>query len=313
MKTMKHSSSFLFAAALLLSHVALAEVDFLSRARQLPSWGEVQQTESVESHVRDCSATRIHLTGPDPIDNTVGDTLFVDYAPNGPSLGTVIIIPPTGGENVIDRIYARHLCLHGISASIIERWPKDLDPNLEPQIHDQQYLRGLVAIRRVDHWIHSSRQGPVGIIGTSVGSLYSLFALEMMNSLQTGVLIVSGAPLSEILAHSDLKPVIAQRAARLQAWHLNSIQEYEQTLKNDIQIDTLKLAPELRKKHIQQYIGLADTTVPTNTQLALWEAAGNPAGDSYESNHVVSVVKTYWEHREDIAQFFLKEFKITIQ
>ena len=284
--------------------------DYKALVAREPSWGTLQATEEVASHAGSCDAKRIHISVVDSIDASVGETIFVDYVPrNRSALGNVIILPPTGGENFIDRIYARHLCKHGIAAQILEHWPKDVESSYDFDVHDKSYVRGLTAIRQVEHWIQINHSGPVGIIGTSVGSLYATLALETMDSIKSGVLIVAGAPLSRILAYSDLEPVIAQRNSRMKTWGFKTAADYERALKEKLQIDGLVLANNLKSKHLQQYIGLKDTTVPTDTQLALWNASGKPSGDQYQLSHVSSVVRTYWSHREDIAKFFMKEFQ----
>jgi len=38
------------------------------------------------------------------------------------SIGHIIIVPPTGGTNVLDRSYARKLCAEGFSAHILSHW-----------------------------------------------------------------------------------------------------------------------------------------------------------------------------------------------
>ena len=44
------------------------------------------------------------------------------FYPFSGSQKSILIIPPTGGTNLIDRSYARHLCAAGHNVYILDRW-----------------------------------------------------------------------------------------------------------------------------------------------------------------------------------------------
>lgn len=55
-------------------------------------------------------------------------------------LRTIVIEPPTGGENPIDLMYARHFCRHGFQSVVIEHWAGDTTTATDFGMHDRAMI-----------------------------------------------------------------------------------------------------------------------------------------------------------------------------
>jgi hypothetical protein len=272
------------------------------------SFGKRQKVEWLDAKASHCWLRRTTLSTEDPVTQLGSTIVFDEYLPGNPDRAgfpSVVILPPTGGESFIDRGYARSLCRRHVAGVIIKQWTHDTEAGLDFKTHDRGFARGIVAIRRVKHWILSERPGAkLGILGTSVGGLYAGLALSLDSDFSAGALIVAGAPLASILARSTLPPVIQQREARMKEFSISSQQEYEQRLLAEIELDMLRVGNLLASRPMLMIRSSTDTVVPADTQEKLWNAAGNPRGEVYSSSHKWSIVRAYLFQRARVARFF---------
>ena len=73
-----------------------------------------------------------------------GDSEFkVDvakYASTTPSQKSLLILPPTGGENFVDRSYARQFTRAGYDVYIVREWTGMLEKSTDLEIHQRLYI-----------------------------------------------------------------------------------------------------------------------------------------------------------------------------
>jgi hypothetical protein len=86
------------------------------------------------------------------------------YKAKKTALGSILILPPTGGSNVIDRLYAKTLRSAGFDVYILKHWTGDDEYSLELEIHQRLYEKAQKAIGKVLSDIETPF---IGILGTS--------------------------------------------------------------------------------------------------------------------------------------------------
>ncbi|MEO5666807.1 MAG: hypothetical protein ABIR96_01985 [Bdellovibrionota bacterium] len=239
----------------------------------------------------------------DPIRGGDAVTVFSHYVRSKGAANSIIILPPTGGENILDRFYARRLCQQGFNVALIKSWSYDNEILVDFSSHDNGYARVARSIQHVLAYL----PGDVGILGTSVGAFYAASALATEPRLKAATLIVGGSPLARVLAYSDLPSLKKQRDERMKVYGIKTPEDYEAVLRDKIRLDVSNFLPLSEKKPVLMIVGLKDTTVPTDTQETLWQELGKPDRIDIDSTHPGAIVKAYLFHRRKIDRFFVRE------
>jgi dienelactone hydrolase len=147
------------------------------------------------SNVRaDCSHKTLHFKKNDFAIEVL------NYQPDSPK-SHVIIVPPTGGTNFLDRRYASGLCSRGINALILSHWTNDDEYNIELSIHTRFYGRVYEAIGVLLDELPAKTK--IGIMGTSVGGLHAAIAASRYQQISSAFIISGGAHIPSIIANSD--------------------------------------------------------------------------------------------------------------
>jgi hypothetical protein len=230
-----------------------------------------------------------------------------------------IIVPPTGGENFLDRHLASDLCGAGILTMTLN-FDSTVDSlTMDLRVHDfgnEEFLAQLEKTLR-----YSPR--PTTLIGASLGGLYSSMAYGMASQngftngyklafaptktielLRGASLTVSGGKLAGVLADSDVGGVVAQRNLRMSTDKLTR-DEYEKELEKAVTLDTLALANPKMSKNVLFFEGLFDTGVPTQYQENLWRAWGQPERERFPFGHPETIFLVYELRSCKIQDFVL--------
>ena len=254
-----------------------------------------------------CSVTLIQLRSEDPILRTPRtiDLLLFSPQKDRNNLGSVVIVPPIYGDTSIDLWNGERFCQSGLQTALIQKWEFYEDSGFDFQVHDRGTLRGVTAIRHVVEYLAESKPGPIGILGTSLGALISSIALSVEPRLTTGVLIVGGGSVAEILSKSQIKNALDLKKRRIQEYKIKSDDEYQERLVDAISLDTLDFAENAEAKKLWMFIATRDTIVPVDTQIKLWEAWKKPQRTEGYLNHVGMVVYTFAFWSYSIRDFFV--------
>lgn len=234
----------------------------------------------------------------------------------------VIVIPPTGGENFLDRHMAEKLCEAGLRTLILTYVSVYPTLTTDLKVHDlaaEEFLAQLELTLR-------EQSRPTVLIGASLGGLFSSIAYgiatnhgltnsyplifkptAIVSQLNGAVLTVTGGPLSEILTDSLIPNAVLQRLDRLIADPM-SLQQYQANLSKSIFLDTLKLTNPLYNTNILFFEGTLDIIVPTATQDQLWQAWGRPTRTSYFLGHPETIFYVYEFEVDSIRDFILSRF-----
>lgn len=256
-----------------------------------------------------CRRVEVEITAQDPVTLKPGKvklTTFVrKFSEDQQSqLKTVIVMPPTGGVNILDWAYAARLCVSNFRVAVITNWDFDTLNELDMNMHDRGALRALAAVRHGIEYLKPQHANQLGILGTSVGAITAAFATGYDVRISAAALIVGGAGMSEIIGKSDeshLKKLREDRMAQLQ---MRSVDEYQKALAEHIKIEPLDFANYSGKKNVWMMIATKDTTVPTENQWKLFRALGSPSSLMYDNNHVETIKYTAFARTSAIVNFF---------
>ena len=254
-----------------------------------------------------CPIKELRLSVQDPVLKTPGFISTKVYEPSSKnerdSERTILLLPPTGGENILDRGTANILCSSGFRVVLIQTWFGQTEKKLDLVMHDEGALRSLAAIRHVIDWLRPKRSSQVGILGTSVGALSSALALGFDPRLNTGVLIAGGVGMPEIIAESTEEGVSSLREARKRAFGYKDNQEYLADLQRNVKIEPADFSSFSGPKNVLAFVGLQDTTVPTPNQKSLVKIF-SAEFDEFRGDHLSTIKNTFFWKQGKIVDFF---------
>lgn len=233
-----------------------------------------------------------------------GESTIIKYTERLPSKDfsqIVIVMPPTGGTNLIDRSYAAGLCEKGIGAVILDHWSDDDEYNLELEIHTRFYRRAQAAI---DLLLAQYNGKSFGILGTSVGALHGSIAFARVPQIKSGLFIVGGAPIAEIIAHSNQAAMVTAREVRFKRYGFKSDEEYLAALKKVLPYEPLEIEFDRSAKRLGLIVSTNDLTVPTANQILLREKWVPDVEYTTSWSHVLAIVKTWLFDKSKVVDFF---------
>jgi hypothetical protein len=247
------------------------------------------------------------------------------YIPNRSRLGdeqvpAVIILPPTGGMNYLDRQTAETLCDYNMAAIILKTDFSNIVAQAEgdllpPEDHEQAFYRVAAGIKAVmamvaeDENMDSSK---VGLFGVSLGGILGSFVMSTQPNISAGYFVVAGGDIPEILAYSEQREVSAIRRKRMREQGFETKEEFENFLREHIPFDPMDMAPMMLPETLRMVIANRDDVVATENQRALQEAFGNPQTMYYESGHTQTVISFLlpFTGRRRVARFFEERFEV---
>lgn len=232
-----------------------------------------------------------------------GDITIRVYAPSK-FKQTILIIPPTGGENILDIWLALYLCLKGARTIIVRRWPNDEEPmtQIDLKRHDRLNMRAVEAIKTVIDWTNCET---AGIVGASLGGIYASYATSMDARINKTVIIAAGGPISDVVANGDENIINQLRRSRFKVMGFKNNYEYQQALEVALEWDLVKLANPLFKDRMAFIIADIDKTVLSKYQHKLYKAWGSPSAlKILKANHVFGIIRAYTFNANWIAKQF---------
>lgn len=242
-----------------------------------------------------CSGETVFFKDPDFSVETL------NYQPASPK-SYVLIIPPTGGTNVIDRSYARNLCKEGIQTYVLSHWTQDDEYKLELSIHTRFYARAYRAIGLVMKNLPKGKE--IGLIGTSVGGLHAAIAASRYPDVTRAFIITGGAHIPSIIANSNQEAMKTAWEKRRTLFNFQSKSQYIEALEKVIELEPLNRLAISTPKKFGMVISSEDKTVPTINQERL-KALWKPEKILYDnSDHFWTIVKTWLFHADEIYDFF---------
>ena len=215
---------------------------------------------------------------------------------------TILLLPPTGGENFLDRNYAGSFCKAGFQVIILQEWTGQDEKSLDLGLHQLLYERGNKAVGLVLKQIHDPF---IAIFGTSVGATHAAVALASYPQIKAGFLVAGGGAFAEVIAHtnqSDLKKI---RKERMEKFGFKDQVQYQAALEKTLSLDPLKL-PVPRQASVGMVIATEDKMVPTSTQTQLAEYWKPSVIVKLPRSHVMAILQTWIFRKSEVVDFFEK-------
>ena len=258
--------------------------------------------------LRGCTLRDIRIQGKDPVTGETRAVQVREYSARGNGNGNgngkaVVLLPPTGGENILDRGWGNVFCANGIRLLLVQHWAHDDFVSLDLSMHDKGALRSLAAVRNTVEYAVSTGSTRIGILGTSVGALTSTLALGAEPRLRAGALVVGGHGFSDIISRSTEQGAAKLRQDRLKKFGFTE-KQYAEALSRAVTIEPVNFWNPAEQKPVMMVIAKQDVTVPTDTQYALAEKLQPSELIEIDDNHVNAIVATYWKHSDAVLAFF---------
>lgn len=237
------------------------------------------------------------------------DSGFVDYRKVTPKRskllkGTIFIFPPTGGENIIDRLYAGDLALQGFEVFILQKWTGYEIEGIKYELHNVFYGSAQTALNKVMKLASTST---FGILGTSVGALHTSVALTVNAKLKAGFMIVGGLPIPEVIVDSDQKAMTDLKAKRYELYSLKNDEEYLKNLSEVFELEpTAQAVNNSTGKIIGAIVSENDVTVPSKNQMKALEFFKPSEVYNSDLNHKNTIILFGFMKRKRVITFFEK-------
>ncbi len=229
------------------------------------------------------------------------NVMVTAYKSPAGSAKSLLIIPPTGGTNLIDKSYARKFFAAGYDVYILNEWTGQFEESTDVELHQRLYTRAQKAVSLV----LSQVQSPfIGLLGTSVGALHAMVSAGVQNKINAVFTIVGGAPIAEVIVTSDQKAMAELKKSRFARYGFKSESENQAAIDRVFPLDPMKLGDGYKSKHMGMVIATQDTTVPTKTQQQAVEFFKPGKVITYENSHFWGIVKPCLFDSGDILQFF---------
>ncbi len=223
------------------------------------------------------------------------------YSGTNPSLKSILILPPTGGENFIDRSYAREFSRKGFDVYILQSWTGMDERSSDLEIHQRLYGRGQKAIEVVLNQINSPY---IGLLGTSVGALHGAVAASKQAKLNSVFIITGGAPVADVIVLSDQQAMQDLKKKRSERYGFKNAEENILAIDKNFSFEPMQLGDGYKSKDLGMVIAENDETVPTVTQENLKNYWKPKKVISYANGHFWGIVRTWLLDENEVITFF---------
>lgn len=230
----------------------------------------------------------------------------LSYQPESPFHKTILIIPPTGGTNIIDRSYASQFCKSGFQVHILSSWTGDTESVIDFEIHQRFYTQAQKAISTVLDQLSTPF---IGLMGTSVGGLHASIAASTQDRIHAIFAITAGTPIAEVVVYSQQKAMIDLNKRRKEKFQTKSDQEQIQRISQVFHLEPQFSGSLHLKKDLGLSIALQDTIVPIEQQEKLQLYWNPETVIEIKNDHFWGILKTWLFHSDKILSFFNKSFE----
>ncbi len=213
---------------------------------------------------------------------------------------SLIILPPTGGTNLIDRSYIKRFCNGGYDVYLLNDWSRP-DKSNDLAFHQREYTNSQRAIALT---LARIKTPFVGLLGTSVGATHAAVAANTFEQLDAVMFIVGGVPIPQVIVTSDHPSMKALHKSRFERFKFENDAAYESALNNAFALEPTRLGDIHLKKDFAAVIALSDSTVPVETQKNLVEFFKPQKVITLPNSHFWAILKTWLSHTKEIVAFF---------
>lgn len=227
----------------------------------------------------------------------------LSYYPKNRTDQTILIMPPTGGTNIIDKSYATHFCKSNYQVHILSGWTNDRETVIDFEIHQRFYTNAQKAISTTLLQVTTPF---VGLLGTSVGGLHASIAASTQDRIQAVFVITAGSPIAEVVVYSKQKAMIDLNKRRKEKFKTINDEDQIQRIDQVFELELQKLKPQYLKKDLGLSIALQDTIVPIQQQEKLRKLWNPQTVIEINNDHFFGILKTWLFYTDEILEFFNK-------
>lgn len=246
---------------------------------------------------KDCEVTENKIT------DSNFEVSVLKYAMNQVATKSLIIIPPTGGTNFIDRSYAKQFCHAHYDVYILNGWTRDQETTFELAIHERFYSNAQTAVRIVLDHIQTKS---IGLLGTSVGALHASVAASLHPRINAVFAILGGTPIADVIVTSDQPAMVDLRNARKKMYGFTTDEQQRTAIDQVLSKEPYKLGLGFKNKALGLVIAEQDQTVATATQYQLKKFWQPQKVITISTDHFWGIVRTWLFHSNEILDFFEK-------
>lgn len=253
-----------------------------------------------------CSGVQLKESQKLEIKDTDFYVSYNEYLPpkGTPVVRNIIIMPPTGGENYLDRSYAKQFAKAGGHVKILTEWANSSENKYDLALHQRLHARAVKAIEIV---LKSFPEGePVSLLGTSLGGLFSSIAASKFSNIDRIIVIGAGVPIPELIVDSDQEAMVYLKDIRKNKLNLKNRNEYVSALKREFFLDPTDLEPGYKNKKLGQFLITKDKTVPTANQEKLKQLWQPQLLVEMHWSHFWGIIFTWFNHSQKITDFLIK-------
>jgi len=221
-----------------------------------------------------------------------------------PPTKTMLVLPPTGGKNIIDEGYALGLCRAGFKTYILEDWDNIKEYELDYSIHQTYQSKTQKAFTKMIEVIDENK---IGVLATSAGGVnFSVTLGNPVLSKKIGAFftIVAGAPLCKVIANSEEKGLKGIRELRFEKTDVSNMKDYEANVCEAVDWEIPEALPE--GIAYGAIVSTKDVTVSTRFQLEMVENFKPTLLIKSDRNHFYTVVMSYVLYKNRVVEFFKK-------
>lgn len=214
----------------------------------------------------------------------------------------ILVLPPTGGKNIIDKGYANLFCKKGYKVYILEDWTGVNDAGIDFKMH-QRYQTSFQ--KSVKFLIDQIKEEKIGVLGASAGAInfsVTLGVPEVVDKVQAFVGIVSGGPLCKVIASTMEQGLEGLRKRRKEKFGIETQEEYEKNICNNLNWDLAKTKPNHLK--LALITSNNDETVLTKYQKGQVKNLIPDLHIELDSSHRGTVIRSFLLYRHKISKFF---------
>ena len=228
---------------------------------------------------------------------------FYEQLGNEPS-PVILVLPILNGQKHLVRPFATHFANNGYAAVIIDTVQRrtlieDL-ANPEPAIRQT-----IQRHRRVIDWVESRPDLDVsrlGVFGPSLGGFNALFLAAVDERVSVVSPALVGGSLPFVLVTSEerrIKEAVAAAKAELSM----DDKQLMQHLTENIETDTLMIAPHVNADRVLMVLAKFDKAVPYDSQVKLREVMGQPEAITLPTGHKTAAAYLFYL-RSRVLEFF---------
>ncbi len=219
----------------------------------------------------------------------------------------LVVLPPTGGKNILDKGYSTMFCKAGYKVYVFEEYTGVSEYTTDLSVHQRYQERFQKSLKKL---IKGIPEKNIGVLGASAGAINFSVTMgipEVINRVKVFVGLVSGGPLYKVIANAGEQALKKVREERMEKYDLSTLEAYENKIQENLNWNIAQKKPEHLKLGL--IVATEDTTVLTRFQENQVNAMAPDFLVRIEANHLGTIVKSFLFHRKEIKSFIDEALK----